>query len=81
MAYWKRKNKTTKILIRRKKPVLKRKVGHRNLTDKSARKLGRTRKKGYVNTTDGAKRKSHKRSNSKKGSCLTNYVFYGDPDN
>lgn len=63
MAYWKPKNKTTKVLKRKTvKKTIPRKVGVRNLTDKTAKKLGRTgRVKGWVNTTDGAKRKSHRR--------------------
>ena len=67
MAYWKRKTTTTKVLKRRtvKRP-LKRKVGVRNLTDKTAKKLGRVRKVGRVNTTDGAKRKSHNRKTKAK---------------
>ncbi len=62
MAYWKRTTKTTKTLKRKTTTTpLKRKVGVRNLTDKTAKKLGRKRVKGHVNTTDGAKRKSHTR--------------------
>jgi hypothetical protein len=30
-------------------------IGHRNLTDKTARKLGRKRRKGYYSSTDKGK--------------------------
>lgn len=62
LASWKRVSATKKVLPRTKKAPLVRKVGYRNLTDKEAKREGRTgRKKNYVNTTDGAKRASHKR--------------------
>lgn len=64
MAYWKSVDKTTKGLKRKTKPklLMKRKKGYRNLTDKEAKREGRTgRVKGWVNTTDSAKRKSHRR--------------------
>lgn len=67
MAYWVReKPKSKKVKDLKRKTVktpLKRKVGVRNLTDKEAKREGRApRKKNYVNTTDGAKRKSHRRN-------------------
>jgi len=63
MAYWKSKNKTTKVLKRKTvKSPMPRKKAVRNLTDSEAKREGRTgRVKGWVNTTDGAKRKSHRR--------------------
>ena len=69
MAYWvqeKPKSKKVKQLRRKtvKRPLI-RKVGVRNLTDKEAKREGRApRKKNYVNTTDGAKRKSHTRKSA-----------------
>lgn len=69
MAYWKNKNKTTKVLKRKtvKRPLV-RKKGVRNLTDAEAKrqKTGK-RVKNYVNTTDGAKRKSHRRKPRSSG--------------
>ena len=75
MAYWKSKNKTTKVLKRKTKPKtpMVRKKGWRDLTDKEAKREGRKgRVKGWVNTTDGAKRKSHRRKY--KGSSLADMV-------
>jgi len=62
MAYWKyNKARGTKTLTHRTGTKITRKIGVRNLTDKTAIRMGRTRKPGYVNTTDGAKRKMHHR--------------------
>lgn len=71
MAYWKNKNKKTKVLVRKKKAPMPRVKKHRNLTDKEAKreKTGK-RVKNYVNTTDGAKRASHHRKLPSIGKLL-----------
>lgn len=59
MAYWKyKKGSSVKKLST---TGLKRKVGVKNYTDKTAKRLKRKRVAGYVNTTDKAKRASYRR--------------------
>jgi len=63
MAYWKSKGKTKALKTKTKGVTTKRKVGRKNYTDKGYKKtFGKApvRKKGYRNTTDGARRVSSK---------------------